>query len=155
MFIKLRLPKTLLWVFNLLVIFLLLFTAYRMITLLAFMPASEQWSELIPSFFLGLRYDLRWISIILMPIIIASLIPGFSPFYSNRNRKIWTWYLAVTTFIVIFFFAADFGSFSYNKTRVGASALNFVEDFRISATMLWQSYPLVWMLIGLFITVLL
>ena len=155
MLLQLRLPKTLLWVFNLLVIFVLLFTAYRLTTLLAFMPEGEKWQDMLPTFFLGLRFDLRWISIILLPIIMASLIPAFSPFYSLRNRKIWTWYLAIATFVIIFFFAADFGAFSYNQTRLGASALNFVEDPWISAKMLWQSYPIIWMLLGLFVSVLL
>lgn len=153
MLLKLRLPKTLLWVFNLLVIFIMMFTAYRFLSLLAFKPEGEHWNDLIPSFFLGLRFDLRWISIILLPIVIASLIPEMSPFYSLRNRKIWTWYLAVITFVIVFFFAADFGAISYNRTRIGASALNFVEDAGISAKMLWQSYPIIWMLLGLFLAV--
>jgi phosphoglycerol transferase MdoB-like AlkP superfamily enzyme len=155
MLIKLRLPKTLLWVFNLLVIFVLMFTIYRFLTLIAFRPVGEHWNELIPSFILGLRFDLRWISIVLLPIVIASLIPKLSPFYSRQNRKIWTWYLAIVTFIIIFFFAADFGAISYNRTHVGASALNFVEDPAISIQMLWQSYPLVWMTLGLVLIVLL
>ena len=155
MLIKLRLPKTLLWVFNLLVIFMLMFTLYRLLTLLAFQPQGEEWKEVMPSLFLGLRFDLRWISIILLPIVIASLIPKLSPFYSSRNRKIWTWYLAVVTFIVMFFFAADFGAISYNRTHVGASALNFVEDPAISIKMLWQSYPLFWMVLGLILIVVL
>lgn len=153
MLLPFRLPKTLLWVFNLMIIFLMMFTTYRLITLLAFMPEGEYWADMLPTFFLGLRFDLRWISIILMPIILASLIPQFSPFHSQRNRKIWTWYLAFITFILIFFFAADFGCFSYNKTRIAASALNFVEDPRESALMLWQSYPIIWMLLGLLLTV--
>lgn len=155
MLIKLRLPKTLLWVFNLLVIFILMFTLYRLLTMLAFKPQGEEWNDLMPSLFLGLRFDLRWISIILLPIVIASLIPELSPFYSKRNRKIWTWYLAAMTFIIIFFFAADFGAISYNRTHVGASALNFIEDPVISAKMLWQSYPLFWMVLGLIFLVLL
>jgi phosphoglycerol transferase MdoB-like AlkP superfamily enzyme len=155
MLIKLRLPKTLLWVFNLFVIFIMMFTLYRFLTLMAFQPQGEQWSDVIASFLLGLRFDLRWISIVLLPIVIASLIPELSPFHSMRNRKMWTWYLAVVTFFIIFFFAADFGAISYNRTHVGASALNFVEDPGISARMLWQSYPLVWMLLGLFAMVML
>src|SRR5512138_637137 len=98
MLIKLRLPKTLLWVSNLLVIFIAMFTFYRVATLIAFRPEGEEWENLIPSFFLGLRFDLRWISIILLPIVVASLIPELSPFYSARNKKIWTWYLAIMTF---------------------------------------------------------
>ena len=57
MLLQLRLPKTLLWVFNLLVIFVLLFTAYRLTTLLAFMPEGEKWQDMLPTFFLGLRFD--------------------------------------------------------------------------------------------------
>ena len=154
MLIKLRLPKTLLWVINLLGIFILLFTVYRLLTLFAFKPQGEELDGLVYSLFLGLRFDLRWISIILSPIVIASLIPRLSPFYSTRNRRIWTWYLAAVTFIIIFFFAADLGAISYNRTHVGASALNFMEDPGISIKMLWQSYPLIWMVLGLIILVL-
>ncbi|MGZ3853081.1 MAG: LTA synthase family protein, partial [Flavisolibacter sp.] len=153
MLVKLRLPKTLLWVFNLLVIFLCIFTLYRLLTLVALKPEGEEWDDFFPSLFLGLRFDLRWISIILLPIIIASLVPKLSPFYSPRNRKIWTLYLAFMTFIVIFFFAADFGAIIYNRTHVGASALNFMEDPAISIKMLWQSYPLIWMILGLILLV--
>jgi hypothetical protein len=58
---------------------------------------------------MGIQYDLRWIAIILLPIVLISMVPKFSPFYMARNKKLWTWYLAVVTFIVFIFFAADFG----------------------------------------------
>jgi phosphoglycerol transferase MdoB-like AlkP superfamily enzyme len=153
MLVPFRLPKTLLWVLNLLVIFLVMFTSFRLITLIAFKPQSEQLVDTLPSFFLGLRFDLRWISMILLPIVVFSTIPQFSPYYSNRTRKVWTWYLALVTFLVFFFFAADFGAFSYNATRLNADALVFMEDPEISAKMLWQSYPVVWMLVALFVSV--
>lgn len=155
MLLKFRLPKTILWVYNLLLIYLVMFTAFRLITLVAFIPEDESWVNTLPSFWLGVRYDLRWISLILLPIILVSLRPEFSPFYSRANKRFWTWYLAIATFFVFFFFAADFGCFSYNRTRLNASALNFVEDAQISAQMLWQSYPIVWMILGLVIAVML
>ena len=141
--------------FNLLIIFLLMFTLYRFITFVAFKPEGKLLSDHFSSFLLGIRFDLRWISIILLPIVIASLFPELSPFYSNKTKRFWTWYLAAVTFCVIFFFAADFGCFSYNKTRLNASALNFAEDPGISAAMLWQSYPIFWMVLGLLLSVLL
>src|SRR5205085_1309021 len=49
----------------------------------------------------------------------------------------------------------DFGNFSYNNTRLDAGALNFYEDAGISLQMLWQTYPMTWMLIGLVTVVLL
>jgi phosphoglycerol transferase MdoB-like AlkP superfamily enzyme len=154
MLIRLKIPKTILWVINLLVIFILIFTSFRVATYFSFKPTDLDFSELIPSFLLGIRYDLRWIAIILLPIVLVSLLPNLSPFYSERNKRWWTWYLAIITFVVFFFFAADFGNFAYNRTRLNASALNFFEDAAISMRMLWQSYPIFWMLMGLIVAVL-
>jgi phosphoglycerol transferase MdoB-like AlkP superfamily enzyme len=154
MLIKMGLPKTLQWVFNLLLLFLLMFTFFRLVTFVVFHPEGEVITELFPVFLLGLRFDLRWISLLLLPIVLVSLWPAYSPFYSLRNKKIWTWYLASVTFIIFFFFAADFGCFSYNKTRLNASALNFAEDPIISMMMLWQSYPVLWLLLALLVAVL-
>lgn len=148
-----KIPKTILWVTNLLLIFLLIFTIFRFATFLAFRPKYVSFGDLVPSFLMGIRYDLRWISIILLPIVLVSMFPQFSPFYSSRNKKWWTWYLAVVTFIVFFFFAADFGNFSYNQTRLDAGAMNFVEDPKISWQMMWQTYPMIWMILGLVVAV--
>ncbi|MEP6467488.1 MAG: sulfatase-like hydrolase/transferase, partial [Parafilimonas sp.] len=90
---------------------------------------------------------------ILLPIAILSVYPRFSPFFSEKNKRAWSYYLAISTLIVLFFFGADFGNFSYNHTRINASALNFAEDPVISFKMLWQSYPMVWLLLALVIAV--
>jgi phosphoglycerol transferase MdoB-like AlkP superfamily enzyme len=157
MLTRFKIPKTILWVGNLLVIFLLLFTLYRIATYLAFIAFKQNgislWNAL-PSFLLGIRYDLRWIAFILLPVILLSMIPQLSPFYSTRNKKWWTWYLAIITFIVFVFFAAGFGSWSYNLTPLDAGAMNFAEDFKISWKMMKQTYPLFWMLLGLIVAVL-
>ncbi len=153
MLTRFKLPKTILWVINLLIIFLLIFTLFRLATYVAFRPAGISFREALPSFLLGIQYDLRWISIILLPIVIAGIVREFSPFYSAGNKKWWTSYLVAVTFIVFFFFGADFGSFSYNRTRLDAGAMNFVEDPGISIRMMWQTYPLLWMLVGLVVAV--
>lgn len=92
---------------------------------------------------------------ILLPIALLSVYQKFSPFYSEKNKRLWSYYLAIITLIVLFFFGADFGNFSYNHTRINASALNFAEDPIISFKMLWQSYPIVWILTALILTVVL
>ncbi len=155
MLVRYKIPKTILWVANLLIIFLIIFTIFRLATFLAFRPKNLSFGDAIPSFVMGIRYDLRWIAIILIPVIVLSMIPRLSPFYSSRNKKWWSWYLAIVTFIVFFFFAAGFGSYSYNKTPLDAGAMNFVEDFSISWKMMRQTYPIVWMILGLVAGVLL
>jgi phosphoglycerol transferase MdoB-like AlkP superfamily enzyme len=152
---RFKIPKTILWVINLLFIFLLIFSIFRTVTFIAFKPADISFGDVVPSFLMGIQYDLRWIALILLPIVLLSMAPRLSPFYSARNKKWWTWYLAVITFVVFIFFAADFGSFSYNGVRLDAGAMNFAEDPGISWRMMWQTYPMVLMLTGLFIAVLL
>jgi len=158
MFVKYKITKTILWVANLFVIFLLIFTLYRLVTFFAFRlkfyPNGISLGRVIPSFLMGLRYDIRWIAFILLPIVLVSMISRLSPFYSARNKKWWTWYLAVVTFIVFVFFAAGFGSLSYNQTPLDAGAMNFAEDFNISWKMMRQTYPMFWMLLGLVVAVL-
>jgi len=154
MLVKYKIPKTVLWVINLLIVFLMIFTFFRVATSVAFKPKNLSFIELIPSFLMGIRYDLRWIAFILLPIILVSMFPRFSPFYSARNKKWWTWYLAIVSFFVFFFFAASFGSFSYNQTPLDAGAMNFVEDPVISLQMMFQTYPMVWMILGLLVAML-
>ncbi|MEP6584594.1 MAG: sulfatase-like hydrolase/transferase, partial [Ginsengibacter sp.] len=159
MILKAKLPKgvplTIQWLLVLWFIYVLIFTLFRISTVFLFKPSAVTFSSLLPSFLLGLRFDLKWISMILLPIALLSVYEKFTPFYSERNKRWWSYYLAIVTLIVLFFFGADFGNFSYNHTRINASALNFAEDPVISFKMLWQSYPMVWILTALILTVIL
>jgi hypothetical protein len=154
MLIKWRVPKTIQWIVKLFFIYLFIFTAFRIATVICFKPKNIPATDLLPSFWLGLKYDLRWIAFILLPIAIISLYPKFSPFYSERLKKIWTGYLGIITLLVLFFYGADFGQFAYINARLNADALIFAEDPQESLQMVWQSYPVIWILIGLFGSVL-
>ncbi len=142
-------PKTLRWILQVGGIFLLLFTLFRVTAFIAFRPEELTAAKALPSFLWGVRYDLRWIAGILLPVTLLSIHSNWSPFFSERNKRFWTTYLAIVTLVVFFFFAAGFGSFSYNQTPLDAGAMNFLEDFSISLTMVWETYPLLWMLGGL------
>ncbi|MEJ7588242.1 MAG: sulfatase-like hydrolase/transferase [Ferruginibacter sp.] len=149
MLIQWKFPKTIQWIIKLFIIYLSIFSTFRIATLLFFKPADITVSSLFSSFWLGLQYDLRWIAFVLLPIACLSLFPRFSPFYSERCKKGWAIYLSVMTLLLLFFFGADFGHFAYVRTRLNASALNFAEDAKISFEMLWQSYPMAWIFAGL------
>ncbi len=150
MLIKWRVPKTIQWLVTLFLIYLLIFTAFRIATVIFFKPKATEWSQLLPAFWLGLKYDLRWISFLLSPIAIISVIPKFSPFYNETSKKIWTVYLGIITLLLLFFYGADFGQFAYINARLNADALIFADDPKESLQMIWQSYPIIWILLGLF-----
>ena len=149
MLIKWRVPKTIQWLVKLFFIYLFIFTAFRIATVICFKPKSTAVLDLLPSFWLGLKYDLRWIAIILFPIAFLSVFPKLAPFHSQRSKKFWTVYLGIITLLVLFFYGADFGQFSYINARLNADALIFAEDPKESLKMVWQSYPVIWILIGL------
>lgn len=153
MLLRLRLPKTLLWVVNLFLFYLLLFTFFRILTLGFFKPDDLRLVDLLPSFWLGLRFDLRWISILLLPVVIAGSISTFSPYYSEKAKNFWSGYLAITTFLVTLIYTIDFGCFAYYRVRLGSTVLTFLDDAGIATVMLWESYPLFWMLLGLLLFV--
>jgi phosphoglycerol transferase MdoB-like AlkP superfamily enzyme len=146
---RLKISKTIQWMIKLFTIYLLVFTALRITTVIFFKPKTVSIWELGPSFWLGLKYDLRWIAIALSPIIVLSVFKRFSPFHSASTKKFWTVYLAIITLVIMFFFGADFGNFSYNHTRIGASALNFKDDPYEMFRMVWETYPIIWILLGL------
>jgi len=157
MIYKLKIPKTvpitIQWIWRLWLIYFIIFTLFRIATFFLFRPLNTPISSILPSFWLGFQYDAKWIAVILLPIALLSVHPKFSPFYSEKNKRWWSYYLAFTTLVVLSFFGADFGNFSYNHTRINASALNFAEDPVISFKMLWQSYPVVWILLALVLAV--
>ena len=104
---------------------------------------------MLPAFWLGLKYDLRWIAILLLPISVLSLSPKLSPFYNARMKKFWTIYLGILTFFVLLVYGADFGQFAYANARLNAEALMFIEDPTVSFRLFWRSYPVVWITIGM------
>lgn len=142
-------PKTIQWIVKLFFIYLGIFFAFRVATMVFFKPDYVPAHSLLRSFWLGLKFDLRWIAIVLLPIACISVVPRLSPFFSNRAKKAWTWYVALITLLLFFFFGADMGNFAYNQTRLAASSLNFAEDPAISFRMIRESYPIVWITVGL------
>ncbi|MBO9201111.1 MULTISPECIES: LTA synthase family protein [Niastella] len=100
------------------------------------------------SFFLGLRYDLRMISILLVTMLILGSIPPLHPFSSKRGKKIWMTILGIATLVALFIFSVDFAHYAYLEQRLNASVLNYLEDAKISMGMVWQSYPIIRMVLG-------
>jgi|GEM_PF-4994397 len=121
-------PKTIQWLVKIFFIYLFIFTAFRVATVVFFKPENISIIELAPAFWMGLKYDLRWIAFILFPIAFLSIFKKLSPYYSERMKRIWTIYLGILTLLVLFFYGADFGQFSYVNARLNADALIFAQD---------------------------
>ncbi len=110
------------------------------------LPLSS--SDLMTALWLGFRFDLRVAIALLLPLFFIGWIPWISPLRSVLFRKIWVVVISLGFAFIALVYAVDFGHYSYLSTRLDFSAMRFLQDASISAQMLWESYPIVWILIA-------
>lgn len=106
-------------------------------------------TTLLQAFYLGLKFDLRLALLILLPLMIVGWFRWTGPLYYRPLAVFWQGYLTLTVATVLLFYVFDFGYYAYLKVPLDASILRFVKNMAISAEMVWQSYPVVWILLGL------
>ncbi len=143
-----RVPKTIQWLVNLFAVYLIIFTAFRIAIVLFFKPVELSTMDLLPSFWLGLKYDLRWISILLFPIAVSSMFKKLNPFYSQKTKNFWSIYLAIITLFVLVIYGADFAQFSTAHARFNADNMPAVKEYRNRLNYIWRNYPIIWISIG-------
>ncbi|MHA4844265.1 LTA synthase family protein [Flavitalea antarctica] len=123
-------------------ILLLLMTVMRLALYLFFPNQGNSFSSVGKALVLGLRYDLRTVATVLITILVFGSIPRLSPFRTG-NHKTWLTLLGFLVFLILFFYTIDFAHFSYLNQRLNASVLNYLEDTSISLGMVWESYPVI------------
>ena len=144
-----RIPKLLRWIFSVVFILLLVMTISRLIIFWKFNPPGKAFSG--SAFIMGFRYDARVVCIIGLAIMLLCAIPLLNPFKNFNAKKIWNILLPLIFIIMIFVLAIDFYHFDYLHQRLNATVLNYLQDAGISFNMMWQSYPLIKISIGLII----
>lgn len=96
--------------------------------------------DLIKSFLLGVRFDLKLAIIAFIPLaLLYFFIKGF--FNKKIYQLIYSVYSSVAYIVILFFYVFDFGHYSYLGLRVNASALRFLENLKISTQVFIESYP--------------
>ena len=136
-----KIPKLIRSVFATGVIFLLIMSLLRLALFLSFSRQGNHFADVLPSFVLGLRYDLRYAGILAILLLILGWFPPLNPFQRKAGKKTALFLVGLAAFLVVFFYAVDFAHYSYLSQRLNASVLNYLSDTGISAGMVWQTYP--------------
>lgn len=100
-------------------------------------------NELLYSLYVGLKFDLRLVLLILLPFFLTSGMRWLNPFVSNKARLLWAGYLLIAFIGLLIFYFTDFAHFAYLHRPLDATILRFVANFSISLQMVWQTYPVV------------
>jgi phosphoglycerol transferase MdoB-like AlkP superfamily enzyme len=140
-----KIPRLYLYVIAALFMFLLIQSGLRLIFWLKFNnptdPISTQ--DLIWSFYLGMKFDLQASLGTLLPVLLLGWIKPLHPVYSDFGRRFWAVYVSLAFFLMYSIYITDAGHYAYLQQRLNATALRFLENPFISATMVWETYPVI------------
>lgn len=140
--------RRLLYLFGGVTLLFLLFAFLRMLFVLGFssVDASENGiaEHFWPTLLIGLRFDLRLAVLGMLPLALLAYLPGVNLANSRWMRLVARGYLLLALLGVVLLYFLDFGHYDYLGVRLNATVFRFVGDADISTTMLWQSYPVVW-----------
>jgi phosphoglycerol transferase MdoB-like AlkP superfamily enzyme len=142
-------PRLVKWVLCTGLVFLVVFTVLRIALYFFAGRQGYAFGDLGDVFFLGLRYDLRIVSILMLIMLVLGSIAPLHPFRSRAAKTGWMVFLWTGTIVTLFLYVADFAHYAYLSQRLNASVLNYLDDAAISMSMVWQTYPVIWMLLGI------
>ena len=135
--------KRLRWIVYTAVVFFILSTLDRVVLLYTSPQLHDVQGHTSGAFLLGARYDLREIGVVAVLMLLLGFIPLFDPFRSSFGKKFWSTLLSVISVLAIFMYVADIMHFAYLAQRLNASAINFIPEGGTSALMVWQTYPVI------------
>ena len=141
-----KIPRLYLYVLTVLLLFLVIQSALRLVFWLKFHNPADPVStaDLLWSFYLGLKFDLQATLGMLLPVLLLGWIRPLHPVYSEFGRRFWAVLASIAIFLMYVIYITDAGHYAYLQQRVNATALRFLENPWISATMVWETYPVVW-----------
>lgn len=105
---------------------------------------------LLKAFWIGVRFDLRVAVLMLLPLALISWLPRWLSLRGPFGYSLAITYMAIAVATVTLFYIADFAHYAYLDERLNASVLRFTEDGMDSVQMVWESYPVIWLLLLLF-----
>lgn len=111
-------------------------------------PGLDQ-GAVLSSLGVGLRFDLRLALLMMLPLAALAYIPRFNLLTSAFMRFLGHCYLLVALLLLGLTYIFDFGHYAYLGERLNVTALRFLQDTRDSTLMVWESYPVLWILLGL------
>ncbi len=129
------------WILLTVITFFVIMSADRLFLLFTSAHLNGISKNIFSALWLGMRYDLRELGIVAFVMLILSFFRFLDPFRSGIGRKVWLVILSVISVVAVLVYVADTLHFDYLAQRLNASVLNFIPEGQTSAMMVWQTYP--------------
>ena len=121
-------------------------TAYRLFFFFHYKPQGKAFSGSM--MLLGLRFDARVIAVV--GVILFFFTNIFNPFKNKKYKAFIISFIAILFFIFLIAYTSDFYYYDYLKQRLSAFIVSFVQDATISTKMMWQTYPVIKIVLATF-----
>ncbi|MFT3683133.1 MAG: LTA synthase family protein [Ferruginibacter sp.] len=141
-----KIPRLLRWLVSVGLVLLAVMTLMRFIFFLRYNPPGRALSG--STMLMGLRFDIKFICILLISMLVLCILPFLNPFKKYRARPFWTVLLTIIFMCMVFFYAVDYYYYDYLKQRLNASVLAYLKETQISADMVWETYPIIRVLLA-------
>ncbi|MEA3292581.1 MAG: sulfatase-like hydrolase/transferase, partial [Pseudomonadota bacterium] len=105
--------------------------------------------DLLRAFYLGAKFDLRLVLLIHLPLLLFAAFRFTNPYRSRVGRRLWFGWLLLSFAAVLLIYVLDFGYYAYLEMRLDASVMRFLRNPGTSAQMVIESYPVVWVALGI------
>jgi hypothetical protein len=106
---------------------------------------SAATATVLETLWVGLRFDLRLAILLMLPPALLLAVPRWNASNTRALRWVLRGWLTFAILLTGLIYIVDFGHYAYLGLRVNASVLRFFSNPQISAEMVWQSYPVIWL----------
>ncbi len=130
-----------------------LFTIARFAFLFHIFPSLAEVSsfDIAKGFYIGWRFDIRIAALLSLPFALILLIPFAARRFMNLRKLIFGLYFVV--FLVVWSaYAVDWFFYDYLGRRLDATLVTLLKDFGSSMLMVWQSYPVIYIVLSVLVT---
>lgn len=139
--------KFLLFLWLVAIVLRISFAAWQWESLEAF-----SWEDIAKAFYIGVRFDGRIAAFMSLPLLVFLFIPFLSRFFGNLRSFLLVFY-AIVFGLYILIYIADFAHYAYLNSRVNFAAVGLLEDTKEALGMIWQTYPVIKLLLVLVVIV--
>jgi phosphoglycerol transferase MdoB-like AlkP superfamily enzyme len=142
-----RIPRPIQWSLYIGVLFLVLFTLFRFLFYIAYHPSAESFPA--AAFWMGFKFDARIAVAVSGLSLLLCAVPALRPWRGGRAGRFWIPFLVTLTFLVLFFYIIDYYHYDYLQQRLNGASLSLLKETALSAQMVWQTYPVLRILMAL------
>ena len=103
--------------------------------------------DILHSLWVGIRFDMRLAVLISIPILFFCVLPIVRYWKFSHTIFVVKWVYGILISLTVFFYIFDFANYGYTQQRIDVTVFNLLENFTISLGMIWETYPVVWLIL--------